>query len=63
MKKNYKHMPYWWYKIMEIQIHKKHFRCINCDINFYENFKWIVTSKIILIFIFFIYNKKYKDLA
>ena len=29
-KQNYKHMPYWWDKIIELQIQKRHFRCTNC---------------------------------
>ena len=33
-----KHMPFWWDKIIELELHKRHFKCENCKTDFYEKF-------------------------
>ena len=37
-KQHIKHMPYGWDKIIELELHKRHFRCTNCQKDFYETF-------------------------
>ncbi len=37
-KKLINHMPYWWDKIVKLEIHKRYFRCTKCKKKFYEKF-------------------------
>jgi len=37
-KTNIKHMPYGWDKMIELELHKRHFRCPKCNKDFYERF-------------------------
>lgn len=32
------HMPYWWDKMIFLELHKRYFRCTNCNTKFYERF-------------------------
>ncbi len=32
------HMPYWWDKMIFLELYKRYFRCINCNTQFYERF-------------------------
>ena len=32
------HMPYWWDKMIFLELYKRYFRCSNCDTQFYERF-------------------------
>ena len=36
-----KHMPFWWNKMIELELHKRHFKCKNCKTNFYEKFDFM----------------------
>jgi len=36
-----KHMPFWWNKMIELELHKRHFRCNNCKTDFYEKFDFM----------------------
>lgn len=43
------HMSYWWNKMIFLEVHKRYFRCNNCNTRFYEKFDfesehWIYTS-------------------
>lgn len=33
-------MPYWWDKLIELKLNKRHFRCTNCNKDFYEKFEF-----------------------
>ena len=37
-KQRLRHMPYGWDKIIELELHKRYFRCNNCKTQFYEKF-------------------------
>lgn len=37
-KQTIKHIPYGWNKIIELELHKRYFKCNKCNINFYEKF-------------------------
>lgn len=44
-----KHMPYGWDKIIELELHKRYFRCMHCNSQFYEKFDfeslfWMYTT-------------------
>ena len=39
-KQTIKHMSYGWNKIIELKLYKRYFKCINCNINFYEKFNF-----------------------
>ena len=48
-KQRLKHMSYGWDKIIELELHKRYFRCNNCKTQFYEKFDfespfWIYTN-------------------
>jgi len=48
-KQTLKHMPYGWDKIIELELHKRYFRCNNCESQFYEKFEfespfWMYTA-------------------
>ena len=38
IKNKYKHMPLWWDKIIELELYKRYFICINCEARFFEKF-------------------------
>ena len=35
------HMPYGWDKMIFLELHKRYFRCTNCDTKFYEKFDFV----------------------
>ncbi len=44
-----KHMLYWWNKIIELELHKRYFRCTKCNTRFFEKFDfespfWMYTT-------------------
>jgi len=44
------HMPYWWDKMIFLELHKRYFKCTNCNTQFYEKFEfesnsWIYSNQ------------------
>ena len=34
-------MPFWWDKMIELELHKRYFKCDNCKTDFYEKFDFM----------------------